>query len=75
MEGLNRAGLGGRHAMTFVVRLSRDDAGRLTGVVERVRTGEKARVDAFDAIGHAIARMVAVDGRDNARRGGPADGA
>jgi hypothetical protein len=28
---------------TFVLRLAHDEAGRLTGVVERVRTGEKAR--------------------------------
>ena len=29
---------------TFVLRLAHDEAGRLTGVVERVATGEKARV-------------------------------
>ena len=43
MEASNSAGSGVCQAMTFVVRLSRDDTGRLTGVVERVRAGEKAR--------------------------------
>ena len=30
--------------MTSVVRLTRDNAGRVTGVVEQVKTGPKARV-------------------------------
>jgi hypothetical protein len=32
-----------RWSMTFIVRVSRDEAGRLAGVVERVRTGQKER--------------------------------
>jgi hypothetical protein len=44
--------------VTFVVRISRDDAGRVTGVVERVRTGQKERVESFAAIATVIARMV-----------------
>jgi hypothetical protein len=47
--------------MTFVVRLSRDDAGHVTGIVERVRTGEKARFDALDVLVEVIGRMVAHD--------------
>jgi hypothetical protein len=47
--------------MTFVVRLSRDDAGHVSGIVERVRTGEKARFDALDALVEVIGRMVAHD--------------
>jgi hypothetical protein len=43
---------------TFVVRLSRT-GGRLAGVVERVRTGEKARFDELDALGALIAGMLA----------------
>ena len=69
MEDSNSAGSSGRQAMTFVVRLSRDDTGRLTGVVERVRTGEKARVDDLDAIGRAIAQMMPADPTDPDVRG------
>lgn len=42
----------------FVVRLSRSDGGRLTGVVERVRTGEKVRFQELDALGSVIAGML-----------------
>lgn len=49
----------------FVVRLSRDDLGRITGVVERVRTGEKARVDSLGGIGDVLAEMF---GREDAER-------
>jgi len=47
--------------MTFVVRLSRDEAGRVSGIVERVRTGEKARFEALDVLIEVIGRMVARD--------------
>jgi hypothetical protein len=47
--------------MTFVVRLSRDASGRVSGIVERVRTGEKARFDALDILAEVIGRMVAHD--------------
>jgi hypothetical protein len=43
---------------TFVVRLSRAGGGRLGGVVERVRTGEKVRFDGLDALGAVIAAML-----------------
>ena len=43
---------------TFVVRLSRMSGGRLGGVVERVRTGEKARFHELDALGSVIAKML-----------------
>ena len=43
---------------TFVVRLSRVAGGRLGGVVERVRTGEKARFDELDALAAVIAKML-----------------
>ncbi len=46
---------------TFVVRVVRDDAGQLAGIVERVRTGEKARFETTDGMGRLIARMVASD--------------
>jgi hypothetical protein len=48
--------------MTFVVRLTRDEAGRITGVVEQVKTGLKARVEGLDAVGRAIGEMIAPPG-------------
>ena len=47
--------------VTFVVRVVRRDAEQLAGIVERVRTGEKARFETTDGIGRLIARMVAGD--------------
>jgi hypothetical protein len=35
----------GLHWAVFIVRLDRDRRGQITGVIERPRTGEKARVD------------------------------
>jgi hypothetical protein len=43
--------------MTFIVRLARDETGRLTGIVERVRTGEKERFEGLAAIATVLARM------------------
>jgi hypothetical protein len=45
--------------VTFIVRLSPVHGGRLTGVVERVRTGEKQRFDGLDSLGAVLARAVA----------------
>jgi hypothetical protein len=45
-------------SVTFVVRAARGPDGRLAGVVERVRTGEKHRFEDPEAIGLLIARMV-----------------
>ncbi len=45
--------------MTFIVRLSIDEAGRAGGIVERVRTGEKERFHGIDGLGPVIARMAA----------------
>lgn len=36
--------------MTFVVRLTRDKAGRVTAVVEQVRTGLKTRVEGVEPL-------------------------
>lgn len=44
--------------MTFIVRLSVDETGRVSGVVERVRTGEKERFHDIEALGPLISRMV-----------------
>jgi hypothetical protein len=54
---------------TFVVRVVRDDAGQLAGIVERVRTGEKARFETTNGMSQLIARMVAGDSpRETERR-------
>jgi len=54
--------------MTFIVRVSQDEAGRLTGIVERVRTGEKERVQGVEDIGQVIACMVTKDRTEVSRR-------
>jgi hypothetical protein len=54
---------------TFVVRLSRAGGGRLGGVVERVRTGEKVRFDELDALGAVIAGMLEKHERPESNRG------
>jgi hypothetical protein len=45
----------------FMVRITRDGAGRLRGTVERVRTGEKERFTGADGIGGVIERMLQTD--------------
>jgi len=44
--------------MTFVVRLTRDKVGRITGVVEQVKTGLKVRVEGLEALGRVIGEML-----------------
>jgi hypothetical protein len=46
---------------TFIVRVFRDDTGRLAGIVERVRTGERARFRTAGGIGRLVERMVQGD--------------
>ena len=50
--------------MTFVVRLTRDEVGRITGVIEQVKTGRKARVESLDAVSRTIAEMIDSAGTD-----------
>ena len=45
--------------LTFIVRLVRDDRGALSGVVERVRSGEKQRFHGAVALAEVIAAMAA----------------
>ncbi len=45
--------------ITFIVRLSRQPSGKVTGVVERVRTGEKVPVVAVEEVGAILAEMLA----------------
>ena len=51
--------------VTFIVRLVCDDARRVRGTVERVRTGEKRVFTGADGIGGVIEQML---GNDNNRQ-------
>ena len=51
---------------TFILRLTCGPDGSVNGTVERVSTGEKARVDCLDEINRVVARMIAADA-DEAR--------
>jgi len=44
--------------MTFVVRLTRDKAGWIAGVVERGKTGRKVRVEGLNAVSEAIPAII-----------------
>jgi hypothetical protein len=46
---------------SFVVRLTRSAAGQVSGVVERVKTGEKVRFEGVDGVCRVIARMIGED--------------
>jgi len=54
--------------VTFIVRLVCDDARRVRGTVERVRTGEKRVFTGADGIGGVIEQMLRND-NDRQRRG------
>ena len=46
---------------TFILRLEVDDIGEVTGIVERVRSGEKQRFHGYAMLGEVIRCMVASD--------------
>jgi len=46
-----------RQLVTFIVRLTIEDGGVLSGVVERVRSGEKQRFQSLAALAEVIAAM------------------
>jgi hypothetical protein len=50
-----------RRPQSFVVRISRSGTGRIEGIVERPRTGEKVWFQGVDQIGPLIARMLGSD--------------
>ena len=56
---------------TFIIRLSQDTDGRLRGILERVRTGEKLPVRDVATLGQLVRRMLGADERDHIHR--PAD--
>jgi hypothetical protein len=43
---------------TLIVRIRQDDAGRLSGVVKRVRTGEKVRFHGLETLSRAVASLL-----------------
>ena len=47
--------------MVFVIRVTRDETGATGGIVERLRTGEKAPFRGLEALGGVIARMIEAD--------------
>jgi hypothetical protein len=46
---------------TLIVRIRQDDAGRLSGVVERVRTGEKVRFYGLETLNRAVASLLSTN--------------
>jgi hypothetical protein len=44
--------------LTLIVRIRQDDAGRLNGVVERARTGEKVRFHGLETLSRAVAALL-----------------
>ena len=44
--------------MVFIVQIIRDDTGIVSAVVERLRTGEKARLRGLEALASVITRMI-----------------
>jgi len=49
---------------TFIVRTCRDRAGRVSGVIEAVRTHRKERFEDLEAIGGLIAQMTPIASRE-----------
>ena len=47
--------------MTFIVRVRPGEPGQVSGIVERLKTGEKHRFHGVEAIGPLIAEMVRPD--------------
>jgi hypothetical protein len=47
---------------TFIVQATRDAGGRLRGIVQRAKTGEKQRFTSAEGLGELIDRMLRGDG-------------
>jgi hypothetical protein len=45
-------------SLTFIVRVSENESGGLTGVVEHARTGRKERFEQLESIGRVIAALL-----------------
>jgi hypothetical protein len=61
--------------VSFIVRMRRDDDGHVSGVAERVKSGEKVRFESVEALGPLIARMAAEDDTGRGRAPGDPDSA
>jgi len=48
---------------TLIVRIRQDDAGRLSGVVELVRTGEKVRFYGLETLSRTVASLLSTTER------------
>jgi hypothetical protein len=59
-----------RESDTFVVRVFRSPGGGLTGLVQHVRTGEKAPFQGLESLGAAMARMTLPPGHAAIAPGG-----
>jgi hypothetical protein len=46
---------------TFVLRLEVDETGRVVGIVERVRTGEKERFQGYAMLAEVIRRLAGAE--------------
>src|SRR5262245_3230486 len=55
--GMSQSG-GSPRRSSFIVRIDQDDAGGMSGMIERVRTGVKEAFRGVDEIGALILRMV-----------------
>jgi hypothetical protein len=53
----------GLRRVTFIIQLDCAEHGRVTGVVERVGTGEKARVESLADVAQVVSTMLAHDGQ------------
>jgi hypothetical protein len=54
--------------VTFIIRITRDSARRVSGTVERVRTGEKEQFTDTAGVGLVIERMLESDHQTKRRR-------
>lgn len=61
------------HPITFVLRVTVEAGGRMTGVVERVRTGQKERFEGAEALGPLVTRMTGVPTTARRRQEGTRD--
>jgi len=48
---------------TLIVRIRQDDAGRLSGVVERARTGEKVQFHGLETLSRFLSTLLATTER------------
>lgn len=57
-DAIHRPGDAPIRSLTFIVRVSQNEGGGFTGVVEHARTGRKERFTRLEAIGQLIASLL-----------------